>query len=146
MPQQHDLELLSKEDRVILAIEARNSNRSLTLQRAALLYNVHESTLRHQYTGRTSRRDTHHSQSKLQRLKEEVIIQRIRKLDAQGFAPTLSYIREIANQLLAARDGGEVGEKWARNLIRQKPEIKSQVTRQRDHQRVLCSNPAVISP
>jgi hypothetical protein len=47
MPQQHDLELLSKEDRVILAIESRESNRSLTLQRAALLYNVHESTLRH---------------------------------------------------------------------------------------------------
>jgi hypothetical protein len=52
----------------------------------------------------------------------------------------------MANQLLAARGGGEVGEKWARNLIRRKPEIKSQVTRQRDHQRVLCSNPAVISP
>jgi hypothetical protein len=45
MPQQHDLELLSKEDRVILAMEARNSDRLLTLRRAALLYNVHESTL-----------------------------------------------------------------------------------------------------
>jgi hypothetical protein len=75
-----------------------------------------------------------------------VIIQCIRRLDAQGFAPTLSYIRKMANQLLAARDGGEVGEKWARNLIRRKPKIKSQVTRQRDHQRVLCSNLAVISP
>ncbi|EAT84526.1 hypothetical protein SNOG_08250 [Parastagonospora nodorum SN15] len=39
-----------------------------------------------------------------------------------------------------------VGEKWARNLVKRKPEVKSQVTRQRDHQRVLCSNPAIISP
>jgi hypothetical protein len=52
----------------------------------------------------------------------------------------------MANQLLAARGGTQVGEKWARNLVRRRPEIKSQVTRQRDHQRVLCSNPAVISP
>jgi hypothetical protein len=73
-------------------------------------------------------------------------VQYIRKLDERGFAPTLSYVREMASQLLAARGGDQVGEKWARNLVRRKPEIKSQVTRQRDHQRVLCSNPAVISP
>jgi hypothetical protein len=54
-----------------------------------------------------------------------VIVQRIRKLDAQRFVPTLNYVREMANQLLAARSGGEVGEKWARNLIRRKPKIKS---------------------
>jgi len=30
--------------------------------------------------------------------------------------------------------------------VRRKPEIKSQITRQHDHQRVLCSNPAIISP
>jgi hypothetical protein len=73
-------------------------------------------------------------------------VQYIRKLNERGFALTLSYVREMASQLLAARGGDQVGEKWARNLVRWKPEIKSQVTRQRDHQRVLCSNPAVISP
>jgi hypothetical protein len=52
----------------------------------------------------------------------------------------------MANQLLATRGRHQVGEKWARNLVRWKPEIKSQVTRQRDYQRVLCSNPAIISP
>jgi hypothetical protein len=73
-------------------------------------------------------------------------VQYIRKLDKRGFAPTLSYVQEMASQLLAACGGDQVGEKWARNLVGQKPKIKSQVTRQRDHQRVLCSNPAVISP
>jgi hypothetical protein len=47
-----------------------------------------------------------------------VVIQYIRKLDARGFAPTLSYVREMANQLLAARGGTQVGEKWATNLVR----------------------------
>jgi hypothetical protein len=146
MSQQLDLELLSREDRIILAIQAMKSDASISQRRAATTYNVPEKTLRSRRAGTLSRCDIYPNSAKLQRLEEEVIIQRIRKLDAQGFAPTLSYIREMANQLLAARGGREVGEKWARNLIRRKPEIKSQVTRQRDHQRVLCSNPAVISP
>jgi hypothetical protein len=146
MSQPPDLELLSTEDRVIQAIQAIKSDALLTRRRAAHLYNVHESTLRNRRAGKASRRDIQPNRSKLQRLEEEAIIQRIKKLDAQGFAPTLSYVREMANQLLAARGGGQVGENWAYRLVRRKPEIKSQITRQRDRQRVLCSNPAIISP
>ena len=105
-----------------------------------------ESTLRTRRAKTTSRRDSHPNSSKLQRHEEETIVQYIRKLDARGFAPTLSYVREMANQLLAARGGGQVGENWAYRLVRRKPKIKSQITRQRDRQRVLCSNLAIISP
>ena len=52
----------------------------------------------------------------------------------------------MADQLLAARGGTQVGQNWATNFIRRKPGIKSQVTRQRDLQRVLCSDLAIISP
>jgi hypothetical protein len=52
----------------------------------------------------------------------------------------------MANQLLAIRSGGQVGENWTYRLVRRRPEIKSQLTRQRDHQRVLCSDPAIIGP
>jgi hypothetical protein len=52
----------------------------------------------------------------------------------------------MANQLLAVRGGGQVGEKWASNLVLRKPELKFGLTRQRDRQRVLCSDPAVNSP
>jgi hypothetical protein len=146
MLQQHDLELLPREDRIILAIQAMKSNASLSQRRAAAIYNVQESTLRTRRAGKASRRDISANSSRLSRSEEEMIIQYIRKLYARGFAPTLSYVREMANQLLAARGGTQVGEKWARNLVRRKPEIKSQVARQRDSQRVLCSNLAVISP
>jgi hypothetical protein len=146
MSQQPNIELLPREDRIILAIQAMKSNALLSQRRAAAMFNIQESTLRRRRAGKTSRRDISANSSRLSRSEEEVIIQYIRKLDERGFAPTLSYVREMANQLLAARGGNQVGEKWARNLVRRKPEIKSQVTRQRDYQRVLCSNPAVVSP
>jgi hypothetical protein len=146
MSQQPDLELLSRQDRLILAIQAMKSNASLSQRRAAALYNVPQSTISDRRAKTTSRRDSHPNSSRLTKLEEETVIQYIRKLDARGFAPTLSYVREMANQLLAARGGSQVGENWAYRLTCRKPEIKSQVTRQRDHQRVLCSNPAIISP
>jgi hypothetical protein len=146
MSQQPDLELLPREDRIILAIQAMKSDALLSQRRAAAIYNVPQRTLSDRRAKTTSRRDSHPNSSRLTRHEEETIIQYIRKLDARGFAPTLSYVREMANQLLAARGSGQVGENWAYRLTCRKPEIKSQVTRQRDHQRVLCSNPAVISP
>ena len=73
-------------------------------------------------------------------------MQHRKKLDTRGFAPTLKYVREMANQLLAACGGHQVGEEWTRNLVKRKPAIKSQVTRQLNQQTVLCSKPAVISP
>jgi hypothetical protein len=55
-------------------------------------------------------------------------------------------VRDMANQLLAVRGRGEVGEKWASNLVRRKPELKSRLARRRDRQRVLCSDPKIVSP
>ena len=52
----------------------------------------------------------------------------------------------MANQLLAARGGGKVGENWVYRFIQRKPRIKSQVSRPRDYRRVLCSDTAIISP
>ncbi|OWY51599.1 putative transposase [Alternaria alternata] len=146
MSQPPNLDLLSTEDRVILAIQAIRSDSSLTQRRAAHVFSGHESTLRNRRAGKASRRDSHPNSSRLKRDEEKEIVQYIKKLDARGFAPTLSYVREMANQLLAARSGGLVGENWAYRLVRRRPEIKSQITRQRDHQRVLYSNPAIISP
>ena len=105
MPQQPHLELLPAEDRVILAIQAMKSNASLSQQRATTIYNISRSTLSNRRARMAARRDIHPNSSKLQRHEEEVVIQYIRKLGAQGFAPTLSYVREMANQLLAKRSG-----------------------------------------
>jgi hypothetical protein len=146
MAQQPNIESLSREDRLMLALRDIQSNPQLSQQRAAAIYNVPESTLCTQRARTASQRNTHPNSSRLTRHKEDTIIQYTKRVAARGFAPTLSYVREMADQLLAAHGGGQVGEKWARNLIRQKPEVKAHVTRQRDQQRVLCSNSAIISP
>jgi hypothetical protein len=125
MLQQPDLELLPCEDRIILAIQAMKYNKELSQWHAATIYNVLESTLHTQRAKTTSQRNSYSNLLKLLRSEEEVLVQCIRRLDAQGFAPTLSYIQEMANQLLAARGSNQVGEKWARNFVRRKPKIKS---------------------
>jgi hypothetical protein len=118
MSQQHDLESLPRTERIILAIQAIKSDASLSQRHAAAVYNVPKTTLQRQRVKPASTHIIHHNASKLQRHEEDTIVQYIRKLDKQGFAPTLSYIQEIANQLLAARGGGQTGDKWAYRFIR----------------------------
>jgi hypothetical protein len=121
------------------------SDANLSYRRAAAIYSVPRRTLRDRRAKTTSRRDFHPNLSRLTGIEEDKIIQYIRKLDARDFAPTLSYVCEMANKLLAAR-GGQIEENWAYRLTCRKPEIKSEVTRQRGHERVLCSDPAIINP
>jgi hypothetical protein len=102
MSQQPNLKLLPYKDRIILAIQAIKYNKELSQQHAATIYNVLESTLYTQRAKTTSQHNSYPNLLKLLRSKEEVLVQCIRRLNAQGFAPTLSYIQEIANQLLAA--------------------------------------------
>ena len=44
--------------------------------------------------------------------------------------------------------GGDkpVGPRWASNFVKREGELKSRLKRQRDRQRVLCSDPGVIGP
>jgi hypothetical protein len=133
MSQQPDIESLSREDRLVLALQALKSDASLSQRRAADIYNVHKSTLRNRRARTASRRDIQPNRSRLQKHEQETVIQYIRKLDARGFTSTISYVQHMANQLLAARSSGKVGVNWAANFIRRNPEVKSQITRQRDH-------------
>jgi hypothetical protein len=111
MSQQPDLELLPNEDKILLAIKALNSDATLSKRRAAAMYRVSRRTLCNQRAKTASQRNTHPNLLKLSRHEEDTIVQYIRKLNKQGFAPTLSYMQEIASQLLAAHSSDQVGEK-----------------------------------
>ena len=97
MLQQINLKLLPRRERIDLAIKAIKSNANLSQRRAAAVYNVPETTLRRQRAKPASQRVIHPHACKLTMQEEEVLIQYIRKLNARGFAPTLAYVREIAN-------------------------------------------------
>ncbi|ENI01684.1 hypothetical protein COCC4DRAFT_118540, partial [Bipolaris maydis ATCC 48331] len=81
----------------------------LSQQRVAAVYNMPESTLRRQRAIPAFQRVIYPDCSRLTKQEGEVPVQHIRKLDTRGFAPTLAYVQEMADQLLAARDGGKVG-------------------------------------
>jgi hypothetical protein len=64
----------------------------------------------------------------------------------RGFAPPLTQVRSMADQLLAARGGTHVGNNWVDRFIARRTEIKSQLSRPRDYRRILCSNLSIIEP
>jgi DNA-binding transcriptional regulator YiaG len=65
MLQQPNLELLSRAERITLAIQAIKSNASLSQQRAAAAYNVPKTTLQRQRAKPASQRITYPNSSKL---------------------------------------------------------------------------------
>ena len=100
----------SKEARVILALEAIQSNKKLSLRAAAKLYNVLETTLRYQRNGIPIRRDSLANSKKLTQSEEEAIVKYILDLVKRAFPPRLYSVEDIANQLLHVRDKPLVGK------------------------------------
>jgi hypothetical protein len=146
MDQPPDLGSLSKEEKIKLAFQAIKKPQELSVRRAAIVYNVPRSTLQDRRAGTRSTRDTHPKSSNLTKAEEQMLVQYIRKLDQQGLAPTLRSVEDMANQLRAARDADPVGPRWASNFVKREPGLKSRINRQRDRQRVLCSDQGVIGP
>ena len=101
---------ISKEAKVILALEAIRNDEKLSLRAAAKLYNVPESTLRSRRAGIHARRDTTPNSRTLTDLEEEAIVQFIIELIARAFPPRLRSVEDMANQLLRVRDAPPVGK------------------------------------
>lgn len=89
MDQQPDLELLLKEERIKLALQAIKEPQELSVRRAAVVYKVSKTTLRRRRAGKQSTRNTHPKSSALTKAEEQTLVQYIKKLNAQGLAPTL---------------------------------------------------------
>ena len=103
---------------MILALEAIQSNKKLSLRAAAKLYNVPETTLRHRRNGMPTRRDSPANSKKLTQSKEEAIVKYILDLVKRAFPLRLCSIEDIANQLLCVRDKPPIGKLWAYNFVK----------------------------
>lgn len=134
----------NQEARIILAIEALQKSENLSRRKAAKIYNVPESTLRYRMNGHESRGDHRPKGHRLTVIEEETVVQYILDLDARGFPPRLTGVEEMANLLLAERQGGHVGKHWAERLVGRRPELKTRFNRAYDYQRALCEDPELI--
>ena len=97
------MEIQTKEARIILAIEAIRTSKSLSQRSAAKIYRVPLSTLFDRIASRTYRPESKTNSLKLTELEEEIIIRYILDLDLRGFAPRLTSIKDIVNLLLESR-------------------------------------------
>ena len=73
-----------------------------------------------------------------------MIIRYILDLDQRGFAPTYAAVRDMADKLLAARGGGQVGVHWPRNFVKRTDSLTTRFNRAYDRQRALCEDPVLI--
>jgi hypothetical protein len=137
-------QLASAEANIHLAISAINRNQIQSVRGSAQTFAVPRTTLRHRRAGMPARRDCQPNSKKLTQLEEEVIVNYILDLDTRGFAPTYAAVRDMADKLLAARDGGYVGQKWPANFVKRTDSLKTCFNRAYDRQRALCEDPILI--
>jgi hypothetical protein len=62
-------------------------------------------------------------------LEEEVLVEDILKLDAQGLSPTLFLIREMADAICRASNSPPVGVRWANSFVKRMPAIEVRLGR-----------------
>jgi DDE superfamily endonuclease len=135
---------LPYESRVILAIESLKNDPNLSLRAAAKIYNIERTTLARRQAGRPARCDIPPNSRKLTNLEEETIVQYILNLCTRSFPPRLCGVEDMANQLLRARDASDVGQRWAHNFVRRRPELRTRFARKYDYQRAKCEDPKII--
>ena len=134
-----------KEARVILALEALQNDKNLSLRDAAKIYSVSRSTLTRRRNGKTARYNTTPGVKKLTQSEEEAIVQYIIELSTRCFPPRLSGVEDMANYLLRERNAPSVGQLWAHRFVKRQPELRTRYTRRYDYQRAKCEDPKVIS-
>ncbi|KAF6524726.1 hypothetical protein HZS61_013225 [Fusarium oxysporum f. sp. conglutinans] len=129
---------------MLLALQALQNNRKLSIRRAATIYEADYHTLHRRQHGIQSRCDSIPNSWKLSDLEEQIIVQFVIDLDSQGFPSRLRFVEEIANSLLADRDASPVGKRWALNFVKRQPELKMRLFRKYDYQRAKCEDPSII--
>jgi hypothetical protein len=142
-PQQRQSNAL-KERQIQLALWALEQDATLSLRRAAAIYNVPLTTLHHRRAGRPSRVDIMPNSRNLTNAEEQVVVTYILELVARGESPRLAAVTNMANYLREERGLAPVGPQWASTFVSRQEELKVVFNRKYDYRRALCEDPRVI--
>ncbi|APA14250.1 hypothetical protein SS1G_11952 [Sclerotinia sclerotiorum 1980 UF-70] len=134
----------NQEARILLAIEVIHKDKKLSIRKAAMLYNIPRTTLRHRMEGLPLRTETRANRHKITELEEEVIVQYILDMDLRGFPPKLKNVEDMANDILESRGAKRVGKLWAHRFVKRRIELKTRFSRVYDFQRALCEDPKLL--
>ena len=127
-----------------MAMEAIQTSKKMSRRKAAVIYDVPESTLRDRMGGRPPRSDTRANGLNLTELEEGVIVNYILDRDSRGFPPRQADVEDMANYLRKCRKAKPVGKLWAHRFVQRRPELKTRFNRVYDFQRALCEDPELI--
>ena len=111
MPQKND------EKQLNLAIQAIKHNLNLKVYTASKIYRVDHRKLSRRLRGMPSRRAIQANSRKMTDLEEIVLVEYILNLASKGFPPRLYIVEEMANRIIATRQGERVGPRWAGNFV-----------------------------
>jgi hypothetical protein len=128
----------------ILALEALKKDPKVSLSATAKLYSVPYTAPYDRRAGRPARHDLLANSRRLTDSEEKSIVQYVLELDARSFPPRLRGVEDTANYLLHVRDAPPVGKRWAHNLVKRQPQLRTRYTRRYDYQRAKCGDPMVI--
>jgi hypothetical protein len=139
----------SQEGRILLAFQAiqkskKNDAKPMSIHKAAQTFSVPHTTLHRRMMQQRSHEESRVNKHKLDAIEEQTLVRYIIDQDARGFPLRLSGVEDMANLLLASRDGKPVGKHWARRFVDMQPSLKTRFDRPYDYQRALCEDPEVI--
>jgi hypothetical protein len=133
-----------KEAKIQLAKGAIEKGQIHSNRHAVKIYDAVETTLRRRRAGIKSRRDCISNARLLTDLEEKVLVERILDLDSNGYPPSLRRVGDMANLILAGRNGRKVGTNWPSTFVKRHPELKTRFNRKYDYQRAKNEDPKVI--
>jgi hypothetical protein len=101
MPQQQHQIDSSNKRQIQITLQALKEDATLSQHCAAVIYNVYQSTLSNRHAGQPSQAHHWSKSRNLDKLEEEVIVEHILELVAQGFSLRLAAVADTANSLRA---------------------------------------------
>ena len=119
-----------------------------SVRRAALIFEIRETTLRNRYKGRRKTRIEGYKEQQWLTSEEENAMKRYcLMVDDLGFPLKYETLREIAQDLYSRSHEGEeqeFGENWIARYLRRHQEIKGKIAKALSRQRAMASDPEVI--
>ena len=124
-PQQQ--EALHREGRLILALQAYKQGQTNSLNAAAVLYNVSETTARRRIAGIQPKRGSYALNRLLTPVQEDSLKQWILSMDRRGMPPRIATVRQMAG-ILATQCAGSatpvpVGLTWVPRFIKRHDDL-----------------------
>lgn len=130
-----------KELQISAALQTLADDSNLSIRAAARLYNVSERTLRRRRNYGLSRQASHTHQQLLSPAQEEVFVDWIVTLEANGHAPTHNTLREMAGQISIENGGtGTIGKKWLQSFFQRHSEVHTKKAVRIDNDRATGAN------